>query len=334
MNRRASIMAMIRVADWQLAHPKHRDVEWHNATLFAGVLATHYTTHEQKYLRVLLEMGNRNHWNPGPRPRHADDHAIGQTYLELYLILKDDKMIKAIRQTIDAIMDKPRDGRADWWWCDALFMAPPVISRLAAAVGNNKYLDFMNVMWWDVVGFLYDQKEHLFFRDQAYLVNEEGCGPRENNGHKIFWGRGNGWVMSGIVRVLQFMPEDYLDRERYITLLREMSKRILGLQCEDGLWRSSLLDPKSYPGGEVSGSGLFCYALAWGINHGILDPHTHVPVVTKAWSALNRCVDKSGRLGWVQQPGKSPASVCEHDTEVYGTGAFLLAGSEMARLLE
>jgi len=60
-----------------------------------------------------------------------------------------------------------------------------------------------------------------------------------------------------------------------------MADRILSLQQEDGLWRASLLDPDSYPGGEVSGSGFFCYALAWGINNKLLDRDTYLPAVKK-----------------------------------------------------
>lgn len=75
--------------------------------------------------------------------------------------------------------------------------------------------------------------------------------------------------MGVLVRFLAELPEDYLERPFYEQLFKEMSGRVLSLQKEDGLWSASLLDPDSYPGGEVSGSGFFCYAFAWGVNNGL-----------------------------------------------------------------
>jgi len=165
------------------------------------------------------------------------------------------------------------------------------------------------------------------------VVKPDGSGRLEANGEKIFWSRGNGWVMGGLVRILQELPKNYPAREFYESLFKEMSSRIVDLQQEDGLWRASLLDPASYPGGEVSGSGFFCYALAWGINNKLLDRKTYLPFVKKAWIALNKCVDTEGRVGWVQPIGADPRkNFDENSWEVYGTGAFLLAGSEVIKL--
>jgi unsaturated rhamnogalacturonyl hydrolase len=43
-------------------------------------------------------------------------------------------------------------------------------------------------------------------------------------------------------------------------------------------------------------------------------------------------VHTDGKLGWVQQIGAAPASVTFEDNQEYGSGAFLLAGSEMYKL--
>src|SRR5437660_11223614 len=90
-----------------------------------------------------------------------------------------------------------------WWWCEALVMGPPVLSRLAAATGDKKYLEFLDHEWWATSDYLYDPEEHLFFRDSRYFTQKEA------NGKKIFWGRGNGWVIAGLARVLETMPRDW-----------------------------------------------------------------------------------------------------------------------------
>ena len=50
-------------------------------------------------------------------------------------------------------------------------------------------------------------------------------------------------------------------------------------------------------------------------------------------AALTASVHPDGKLGYVQQIGEKPETVSYDDTEVYGVGAFLLAGSEMSKLL-
>lgn len=306
---------------------------WTMATFYLGVITAYQVTQNKDYLHAVRQMAEENHWSLGPRLRHADDHCIGQTYLELYFLENDPGMIMPVRKTFEHIMAKPVSDREDWRWCDALFMAPPVLAQLSRATGEQKYLDFMNRTWWEAVELLYDPNENLFFRDQRFKIGEDGLGQREKNGQKIFWSRGNGWVMAALVRILKYMPNNYPDRARYIHLLQAMAERIIGLQGPDGLWRTSLLAPEIYPAPETSGSAFFCYALAWGINQGILDSETYLPVVQNAWQGLASAVQLSGRVGWVQQVGSKPQTVSRYDTEAYGVGAFLLAGSEVAALI-
>lgn len=348
-----TIAIMKKVCDWQLQERRrsqngsltghfsalvhldpmpHSNHHWGTATLYIGIMAVYHARGDRQYLQEALKLAQHNRWQPGPRLRHADDHCMGQLYLELYFIKKDPRMIAPMRETFDRIMAEPQPGREDWWWCDALFMAPPVLARLSAATGERKYLDFMNQMWWDATGFLYDPSEQLFFRDQSFKVEPDGSGPREKNGRKIFWSRGNGWVMAGLVRVLQYMPENYPERDKYIDLLRQMAARVVTLQGPDGLWRAGLLAPEMYPAPETSGSALFCYSLAWGLNQGLLEVKQYLPVVETAWEGLVGAVHESGKLGWVQPVGSKPRPVSRHDTELYGVGAFLLAGSEISKL--
>jgi rhamnogalacturonyl hydrolase YesR len=107
---------------------------------------------------------------------------------------------------------------------------------------------------------------------------------------------------------------------------------VVGLQQADGLWRASLLDPAAYPAQETSGTGLFTYALAWGINQGLLERGRYQPAVRRAWTALAASVQPDGKLTHVQPIGRAPVGFPEDATEVYGVGAFLLAGSEVFRM--
>jgi unsaturated rhamnogalacturonyl hydrolase len=331
---------MERVADWQLAHPSaHRTTDWTQAAGDAGMMALAGIASDPKYRDALLAMGEANGWKPGPRLYHADDLAIGQTYAGLYFLYRDPKMIAPLRSRLDAILSappnvesldfhQPFDQAAQLWsWCDSLFMAPPVWMQLFAATGDERYLDFAVKNWWRTTDYLYDPSEHLYFRDSTYFDR------RETNGKKIFWSRGNGWVMAGLVRMLQLLPANHPSRARFERLFQEMAETILGDQQPDGLWRSSLLDPDSYPLKESSGSGFYAYALAWGVNQGLLDGAKFKPAIRKAWTAVVDSVDGEGKLTHVQPIGSDPKTFAEDSTEVYGVGAFLLAGSEVYRMV-
>jgi rhamnogalacturonyl hydrolase YesR len=215
-----------------------------------------------------------------------------------------------------------------WSWCDALFMAPPVYAKMYSITGHSKYLIFMDSEFRATYDYLYDKEEKLFYRDCNFFDK------REANGEKIFWGRGNGWVMGGLVKVLQELPGDSNFRQFYEDLFVEMCGRIIKLQGEDGYWHASMLDPESYPSPETSSSGFFVYALAYGVNSGLLDKEKFMPHVNKGWDALVRAVYPDGKLGWVQPVGQDPKHTTQEMTDVYGVGAFLMAGSEVYKLEE
>jgi rhamnogalacturonyl hydrolase YesR len=216
----------------------------------------------------------------------------------------------------------------EWAWCDALFMGPTSLAYLSTATGERKYLDIANKLWWKTTDFLYDSKEHLYSRDESYLTKIE------KNGKKVFWSRGNGWVMGGLVRVLSNMPKNYPDRPRYIKLYKEMASKLASIQQADGSWHSSLLDPETFPVKETSGTGFYTYSILWGLRNGILDKKTYWPVVKNAWTALTSSVHPNGMLGNVQPVGAAPDKVDANTTETYGPGAFMLAGSELYQYLK
>jgi len=47
-----------------------------------------------------------------------------------------------------------------------------------------------------------------------------------------------------------------------------------------------------------------------------------------------RAVHPNGMLGYVQRIGDQPGDTSASGTEIYGVGAFLLAGSEIHRLIQ
>lgn len=317
--------AMRKVADWQLARVKNNpSQDWTFAALYAGFVAVPPAVNGTTYQEAMRQVGEHFQWQLGPRPEHADDQAIGQTYMELYIKYQDPAMIAPTRARMDALLKRTDDPQKPlWWWCDALFMAPTVLADLSKVTRDRKYLDFMNREWWITSNLLYDPQLHLYSRDATFLDKHEA------NGAKVFWSRGNGWVMAGLARVLSVMPADYPERAKYVTQFQQMAAELTSIQGSDGLWRPGLLDAASYKLPEVSGSAFNTYAIAWGIHHGILDRKKYLPVVKKAWAGLLSHVYTDGRLGCIQPIGAAPGQFTETSSYVFGVGAYLLAGSEI-----
>jgi rhamnogalacturonyl hydrolase YesR len=332
--------AMRKVGDWQLArsHPNPSQ-DWTFAALYRGFVAAGESLPEARYKNAMVDVGRKFDWKLGPRETHADDQAIGYAYLSLYLRYRDPKMLEPTKSQFDRILQMPNmcaqdcpDGHDQatpmWWWCDAFFMSPPVWAELYSITGRKEYLDHMDSGWWATSKLLYDPQEHLYSRDATYLDKHEA------NGKKIFWSRGNGWVIAGLAEVLQEMPENYPSRPRYVAQFREMAARLKSLQGADGLWRPGLLNAAAYPLPEVSGSAFFIYAMAWGINHGVLDRAAYLPVVQKGWAGLVSHIYADGRLGSIQPIGAAPDAFKPQSSYVYGVGAFLMAGSESRQLAQ
>jgi rhamnogalacturonyl hydrolase YesR len=314
---------------------REASANWVSAAFYTGATRLARTSKRPEILAFLREVAE--HYNYGFRgassPRamiNADDQAIGELYLELHARTGAPGMLLPLRQRMDytlpSLTREPAPDRLTWWWCDALFMAPPVLARVAVVTGDRTYLDAMDVQWWRTYERLWDPEEKLYFRDERFVTR------RSANGRKIFWSRGMGWVVGGYARVLEAMPAGYPSRPRYIEAFRGMMERLLPLQRADGMWTASLIDPEALPGPEASGSAFIVYAMAWGINHGILDRATYLPQVLKGWAGLTKVVQPNGLLGHVQRTGDQPVPTAPGDTGLYGTGGLILAGLEVMRL--
>jgi rhamnogalacturonyl hydrolase YesR/lysophospholipase L1-like esterase len=337
---------MQRVADWQLANfeaqvakgsqwpNSHAYWAWTNGTMYVGMAEWAKLSNDKKYWDFLYAIGEKNGWKTGPGTYFADDLCVAQMYQQLYEQYKEPKMIQPSVEVLNKIVTAPatsdlsyyaKDSHKRWCWCDALFMAPTVFARFGNATGNKKYFDFLSNEFWATYDSLYSKEDHLFFRDTRYKTMKEA------NGQKVFWGRGNGWVIGGLTIIIDKLPDDYPDKKRFIALYREMMARLAELQDEKGFWHPSLLDYASYPMPETSASGFITYGLLWGINRGYLDKKGYLPKAVKGWDALCSAVHSDGKPGYVQPIGADPKKVTADDTDVYGVGAFLLAGSEMYR---
>lgn len=334
------------VADWQIKTPlAHSPADWTNGALYAGMVEWAGISGDDAYYTWLKGMAEKNSWSynvsSNPLRRYfADDYCVGQVYIELYRKYKDKKMIESMRTYLDKILKDPATGSLEfkntdkywsiqrWSWCDALFMGPTVWAKMANVTGRKKYLNFMYQEYKATSDYLYDKAEFLYYRDSRYFTKKEA------NGTKVFWGRGNGWVFAGLPIIIRELPSKFVHKDYFVTIYKEMAAKILSLQSEDGYWHASLYDPASYPNPEMSATAFFVYGMAWGVNNGYLDKEKYLPAIIKGWKSMVASVWPDGKVGFIQPVGADPKSVTREMTEVYGVGGFLMAGTEITRLID
>jgi rhamnogalacturonyl hydrolase YesR len=222
-------------------------------------------------------------------------------------------------------VDQYRGAAQGLVYVDSLYGAS-ALAMLAKATGDRKYIEIMNAFFDDVTGQLLDKESGLYYRDPSYI------GQRTANGKKILWSRGNGWAFAGMARILEYLPKNDPSREHYLEIFRRQAAALIKRQGGDGLWRVNLDDPDQFPNPETSGSGFFCFGLAWGINHGVLKRENHLPAARKGWIGLTQSVSSEGKVLWGQQVDGQPHLVARESTHEYVTGTFLLAASEVYKL--
>lgn len=328
---------------------------WTRAVYYEGLMELYKIDAQQRYIDYTDRWAEFHQWTPrnGITSCDADDQCCEQTYLDRYMMTKDEKMIVHVKENLAHQMKTGNDRKANgalygWWtWIDAIQMAMPVYSKMYRITGEQKYIDHaMRMYTWSrdtLAGGLFNTKEGLWWRDADYVPPY-----KEKDGQNCYWSRGSGWVYAALVRVLEdleAMPKLSKQSKKYYKSLKKdfvlMSQGLLACQREDGFWNPSLMSPVTYGGKELTGTALFLYGMSWGMNHGILKAKQYRGACDRAWNAMAKdAVHRDGFLGWVQGTGKDPSAGQPlaydkvPDFEDYGTGCFLLGAVEYYRLLK
>lgn len=314
---------------------------WTRAVYYEGLMALYAVDQQKKYLDYAVDWAAKHQWSPrgGIDTKNADNQCCGQTYIDLYNLDPQPERIENIKKCIDLTI--AGENSTAWTWVDALQMAMPVYAKLGAVYKTDpKYFEQMYALYNHTKtvegGGLYNTTEHLWWRDKSFVPPY-----KEPNGANCYWSRGNGWVYAALARVLNTIPKNAPHRNEYLKTYLEMSRAIAPLQRADGYWNVSLKDATHFGGKELTGTALFAYGMAWGIRQGLLDKKTYQPIVVKAWNGMvANSLHPEGFLGFVQGTGKEPKDSQPvsytniPDFEDYGLGCFLLAGSELSKLVK
>lgn len=312
---------------------------WTRGVYYEGLMALHEIFPKETYYDYAYSWAEFHKWgfNGGNTTRNADNYCAAQTYIDLYNLEPDAKKLKNTKANINMLLNTPQLD--DWSWIDAIQMGMPVFAKLGVLEKDNRYYEKMYEMYMytrDKHGDhgLYNPKDGLWWRDADFDPPY-----KEPNGEDCYWSRGNGWVIGALAKVLTIIPKNAPHREQYVKDLKAMSEALVKVQRADGFWNVSLHDPTNFGEKETSGTALFIYGMAYGINSGILKKETYLPVIQKAWNAINKeALHENGFLGYLQSTGKEPKDGQPlsydkiPDFEDYGLGCYLLAGYEIYKM--
>lgn len=333
---------------WQTNNPAEARSFWDNAAYHTGNMEVYKLLQDQQMLDYSIRWAEHNQWKGATEVDPANwkyknygegqDYVLFgdwqicfQTYIDLYNLAPDEKKVARAKE----VLGYEADSKANdyWWWADALYMVMPALTKMYKLTGDTKYLRklYQNILYSDSI--MLDKETGLYFRDGKYIYPKH----KTAKGKKDFWARGDGWVLAGLAKVLQDMPETYVRQpffvEKYVNLARGVKK----LQQTQGHWTRSMMDPEQAPGYETSGTAFFCYGLLWGVNHGYLSKKEFAPTIDKAWNYLTTiALQKDGKVGYVQPIGERaiPGQTVDANSQAnFGVGAFLLAACEYARYI-
>ena len=352
---------------WQTNNPAEVRSFWDNAAYHTGNVEVYKLLKDKQMLDYSIRWAEHNHWKGATEADPAkwkykqygegqdyvlfgDWQICFQTYVDLYKIEERGKATgrraqlgnerKEERDYMVArakeVMGYEADSKANdyWWWADALYMVMPVMTKMYKLTGDEKYLDklYANICYSDSI--MLDGETGLYFRDGKYVYPKH----QTASGKKDFWARGDGWVLAGLAKVLQDMPESYKHHQFFVDKFVNLAQGVKKLQQSEGHWTRSMMDPEQAPGYETSGTAFFCYGLLWGVNNGYLPKKAFEPAIEKAWNYLTTiALQSDGRVGYVQPIGERaiPGQTVDANSEAnFGVGAFLLAACEYYRYLQ
>lgn len=220
----------------------------------------------------------------------------GKILFTLYEKTGKEKYKRAIENLMAQLKVHPRTLEGAYWhkliyphqvWLDGVYMADPFIAQYGQFTKDKSYYD-------DVINHIlitakhtYDEETGLYYhawdesKKQRWANKETGQSPN-------FWGRSIGWWFMALVDVLDFIPEEYPQRDEIIEIINALAQTLPKYQDEEGLWWQ-VIDKAGAAGNyqEASVNAMFMYALAKGANKGYIES-SYKAVAEKTLSGMQK----------------------------------------------
>jgi unsaturated rhamnogalacturonyl hydrolase len=292
---------------------------------YADFVASWAAFHAKKSSEELLGLSGR-------RPGYCGHWSPGTALLMLYQAHQNPEHLRMARMILDFIWAgaerSPEGGLGHWQgshqlWVDTLYMACPLLAGFGKLDHQPDYIDDAARQLIVHAHPLQDPATGLFYHMWDWKTREHSTG---------LWGRGNGWVLMSLADTMEAMDRKNPRYGELGKIASDLSNGLLKAQDQDGMWHTIMDDPSAYP--ESSATSMAVYGLLKLVRLGALPQSFREPAV-RAWAAVNERYVKDGMVTGVSA-GTSPQARDDYGkikvgSETWGTGAYLLAASEMDR---
>jgi unsaturated rhamnogalacturonyl hydrolase len=293
-----------------------------------------YADYVEKWSAVYLPRGLDQLLNIGPKARGARPGYCGYwspatAILYLHQARGNPEHLRFAEQVAAFIRNGaergPEGGLGHWQgshqlWVDTLYMACPLLAGLRKPEYIHDAVNQILVY----ARHLQDPKSGLFFHMWDWQTGQHS---------PDLWGRGNGWVLMSLADTLEAMDRKHPLYQPLRTVALRQARGLQATQDRDGLWHTVLDDRSSYA--ESSATSMVAYGLFKLVRLGVL-PKSYRALAQRAWSAVTERYIQDGIVVGVSA-GTSPSGGDHYrsrpqGTQSWGTGAYLMAGSEIHRL--
>jgi len=323
--------------------PESYPFDWGEGVQMSGLMQVYGRTNNQNYADFVAKwadfhipkgtkqlLGNQpgsgqkgycGHWVPGTALVYLYESRNKPDYL---------RVASEIAGFIRAGATRSPEGLPGHWlgnyqlWVDTLNMTCPLLSRLSRIENKPAYLDDAVNQLLVSAQHLRDGKTGLFYHMWDWQFDRLSAEQ---------WGRGNGWVIMSIADTFEFLPKSHPRYGELKRLAESFSKSLLAAQDSGGVWHTVIAEESSP--GECSATTMIAYGLLKLARLGVLPARFRDPA-RKAWIAVNERWVKDGLVTGVSE-GTIPRDRDQYlnrkvGTYTWGTGSYLMAGSEMDRL--
>ncbi len=258
---------------------------------------------EDRYLPYILNYLD-THIDKGYRVDQSDTMAPGLTALAAFTRTGDDKYKAIVDRVVDYLKHSERvldympnhlgsspEGKLypKSVWVDSVMMYGVFAGWYGRLMGDSEILDFALRQPALFAQYLQDPKDKLFYH--CYWTRRGHTWPR----NKLYWGRGNGWVIAGLPLTIMHFDRDSEQWNQAVSILRSTSAALLPYQRKDGFYETVFNRPgKTYP--ESSATALIATGWMQGVADGYLDEEYLEPGLRAFDAVLNSLQIKNGLL--------------------------------------
>jgi len=232
---------------------------------------------------------------------NLDNMMTGNTLVRLYEQTKDERYHKAADKIRRALDHYPRNDNGGFWhnqrmngqmWIDGVFMGEMFVIRYGKSIGDSQWC-------WDEatrqIG-LYAQLAqrgdsglyvHGFFEPGHGGKVPAWADPQTGRSPEV-WSEGLGWYALVLTETLADLPKDHPRRAELEGIYRRLAAGLKRTQDPvSGRWYQ-VVDKGDRPDNwtDTSGSAMFTYTLAKGIELGLLDRAEYGRVVAKGYAGI------------------------------------------------